>query len=74
MYFLIGKASNPDHIWPEQIEHPNQKLNTCCFVLYVKCNLTRQRRSTCPVFANFKVFVLNNNQLVLSYNYEKEGL
>jgi len=39
------------HSWPELFDHPNPELNTCCFIMYVKCYMTGQMWSRCPTYA-----------------------
>jgi hypothetical protein len=35
--FLIGKASSPEHSWPDLIDHQKPEFITCCFVMYFRC-------------------------------------
>ena len=32
------KVNSPDHSLPVQIDNRNSELNTCCFIMYVKCH------------------------------------
>ena len=51
VFLLIGKASDLDHIWPDQIEVPLPELSSCCLVVYIICRLTRQVWSISAAFA-----------------------
>jgi len=47
---ITGKASALNHLWPEKIDYPNPESNSCCFVMYAKCNLTGHYWSGRPAF------------------------
>ena len=37
-----GKDNDPEHSWPDQLNHQKSELRACCLAMYVNCTLPGQ--------------------------------
>jgi hypothetical protein len=46
-----GKAGDPDHLWPENLDHQKPELNTYQLIIFTKDMKIGVMWSRCPAFA-----------------------